>query len=80
MTHLLDIAERSDGTFDAFKFEDWLVGENSVAVVVDAHIQGHGSTVTGRNIYLFGFDGSDRIADISIFFQDQDSIARFFGV
>jgi ketosteroid isomerase-like protein len=80
IAHLLDLADRSGGTFNAFKFEDWLVSENSVAVVVDAHIQGHGATVTERNIFLFGFDGSDRISEISIFFQNEDSIERFFGV
>jgi ketosteroid isomerase-like protein len=80
MAHLLDLAGRSGGTFNAFKFEDWLVSESSVAVVVDVHIQGHGATVTERNIFLFGFDGSDRISEISLFFQNQDAIERFFGV
>jgi ketosteroid isomerase-like protein len=80
MTHLLDLARRSGGTFNAFKFEDWLASDNSVAVVVDLHIQGHGATVTERNIFLFGFDGSDRISEISVFFQNEDAIERFFGV
>lgn len=80
ITHLLDLADRSGGTMNAFKFEDWLVSENSVAAVVDLHIQGHGATVTERNVFLFSFDGSDRVAEISIFFQNEDAIERFFGV
>jgi ketosteroid isomerase-like protein len=80
ITHLLELAERSGGTFNAFKFEDWLTSENGVAVVIDAHLQGHGARVTERNIFLFGFDGADRISEVSIFFQNEDSIERFFGV
>jgi hypothetical protein len=80
MSHLHDLADRSGGTFNAFKFEDWLVSDNSVAAVIDAHIQGHGATITERNIFLFGFDGADRISEISIFFQNEDSIERFFGI
>ena len=79
VTHLMALADRSGGTFNAFKFEDWLVGENDVAVVVDAHMQGHGATLTERIIFLFGFDGSDHINEISVFFQNEDSIERFFG-
>jgi ketosteroid isomerase-like protein len=80
LAHLLDLAERSSGTFDAYKFEDWLVSENSVAAVVDAHMQGHGAMLTERNIFLFGFDGSDLISEIGIFFQNVEAIERFFGV
>jgi hypothetical protein len=80
MAHMLDLVDRSGGTFNVFKFEDWLVSENSVAAVVDLHIQGHGATVTERNVFLFGFDGSDRISEISIFFQNEGAIERFFGV
>ena len=79
LAHLLDLADRSGGTFDAYKFEDWLVSEDSVAAVVDAHMQGHGATLTERNIFLFGFDGSNRISEIGIFFQNEDAIERFFG-
>jgi ketosteroid isomerase-like protein len=78
--HLLDFAERIGGTLNAYKFEDWLVSENSVAVVVDAHLQGHGATLNERNIFLFRFDGLDRISEISVFFQNQDALERFFSV
>ena len=54
-------------------------GRDAAAAGVDAHMQGHGATLTERNIFLFGFDGSNRISEIGIFFQNEDAIERFFG-
>jgi ketosteroid isomerase-like protein len=78
--HLVALAQRSNGTFNAYKFEDWLVSENSVAAVVDIHIQEHGAFLTERSIFLFGFDASDRISEIGVFFQDEAAIDRFFSI
>ncbi|HEY5272481.1 MAG TPA: nuclear transport factor 2 family protein [Acidimicrobiales bacterium] len=80
LAHLLEFADRSGGTFDAYKFEDWLASENTVAAVLDAHLQGHGASVSERMIFLLGFDASDRIAAVSVFFENEDSIERFIGV
>jgi ketosteroid isomerase-like protein len=79
LAHLLALVDRSGGTFETYKFEDWLVGENSVAAVFDIHAQAHGATITERSIFLIGFDGSDKIAEITVFFQNEDAIERFFG-
>jgi ketosteroid isomerase-like protein len=78
--HLNNLADRSGGTFNVFKFEDWLAGEDTVAAVVDAHAQQPGAILTERILFLFGFDTSNLISEISVFFQNQDAIERFFGV
>jgi ketosteroid isomerase-like protein len=78
--HLQKLADRSGGTFNAYKFEDWLVSDNSIAAVVDVHVQQPGSILTERILFLFGFDGTDRISEIGVFFQNEDAIERFFGV
>jgi ketosteroid isomerase-like protein len=80
LAHLRNLADRSGGTFNAYKFEDWLVSENSVAAVVDIHAQDHGAILTERTIFLLGFDGLDRISEIGVFFQNEDAIERFFGI
>jgi ketosteroid isomerase-like protein len=78
--HLSALSERSGGTFNPYKFEDWLMGENSVAAIVDTHVQEPGAILTERMLFLFGFDGSDLISQIGVFFQDEDAIERFFGI
>jgi ketosteroid isomerase-like protein len=79
LAHLGKLADRSGGTFNAYKFEDWLVSERSIAAVVDIHIQQPGAILTERVLFLFGFDGSDLISEIGVFFQNEDAIERFFG-
>jgi ketosteroid isomerase-like protein len=79
LAHLGNLADRSGGTFNAYKFEDWLVSEQRIAAVVDIHIQQPGAILTERVLFLFGFDGSDRISEIGVFFQNEDAIERFFG-
>ena len=39
-----------------------------------------GAILTERILFLFGFDGSDLISEIGVFFQDEDAIERFFGI
>jgi ketosteroid isomerase-like protein len=78
--HLHALAERTGGTFNPYKFEDWLMGANSVAAVVDVHIQEPGAILTERILFLFGFDGSDLISEIGVFFQNEGAIERFFAI
>jgi len=33
--HLMALAERTRGTFDAFKWEDWMVGQDYVSILAD---------------------------------------------
>jgi ketosteroid isomerase-like protein len=77
--HLTTLLERTTGTFEALKWEDWLVGQDHVAALVTVHVQSNASAYTGRHLFLVTFDVDDRISGISVFFENEDSAERFFG-
>jgi hypothetical protein len=77
--HMRDLADRTDQTFDAIKWEDWLVGDDYVGALVRVHAQGHGAAITTRLMILLGFDPDDRISELTVFFEDPSAAARFFG-
>ena len=79
MRHLITLFERTGGTLDVFKWEDWLVGEYHIAALVQVHAQGHGASFTTRLIFLLGFDQSDKVSEITILFEDPNAAERFFG-
>src|ERR1700728_259386 len=46
--HLVNLVERTMGTFDAFKWEDWMVGEHHVAAIADIHMRADARAFAGR--------------------------------
>jgi ketosteroid isomerase-like protein len=79
IAHAMDLVNRTGNTFDTFKWEDWLVGENHVATLLRAHATEHGATLELRLLVLMGFDPSDKVSEVTIFFEDASSAERFFG-
>jgi ketosteroid isomerase-like protein len=79
MGHLVSLFERTGGTYDAFKWEDWMLGENHVAVLANVHINTKGQMYKARHLYLTRFDAHDKIDDITVFFEDQRAADRFLG-
>jgi ketosteroid isomerase-like protein len=77
--HLITLVERTTGTFEALKWEDWLIGQDHVAALVNVHMQSNARAYTGRHIFLVTFDLDDRISGISVFFENESSAERFFG-
>jgi len=77
--HLLTLIRRTSGTFDATKFDDWLIGDLYAACVVQVTFHADGRRFSGRVIFLFRFDGADLIDRVTVLFEDGDAIARFFG-
>jgi ketosteroid isomerase-like protein len=75
--HLLDIAERTEGHFDPFKQDDVMVGLSHTAVLVSVRMQRRASTLRTRLLILLGFDVSDRIEAVSVFFDDVEAFERF---
>jgi ketosteroid isomerase-like protein len=73
------VVDLTESTFDATKWEDWLVGEHHVAAVVQIHAQGHGATVTARQLVLLRFDPADKISEITVLVDDAGSTERFVG-
>jgi len=77
--HLMDLYERTGGTFDAYKWEDWLLGEDHVAALATVHFNTKGQMYKGRHLFLVRFDTDDKIEEITVFFEDQRSVERFLG-
>lgn len=78
VNHLLTLAGRTAGTLETTKWEDWLVGEEHVALVARVQIQAKGELYSGRQVYLLRFDGADLITKITVFFEDAAAATRFF--
>lgn len=79
VTHLLLLASKTGGTFDAFKWEDWMVGEHHVAGLTTVHAQATGRRYRGHHLILVSFNVADQIDGITVFFEDQGAIDRFIG-
>jgi ketosteroid isomerase-like protein len=77
--HLTELVERTKGTFEAFKWEDWLIGEHHVVGLSSVHAQSHGRIYKGRSLTVLGFNVAEEIEHITVFFEDQNAIDRFIG-
>ena len=77
--HLVEMIRRTSGTFDATKFDDWLIGEYHVACVVKVTFHSEGRRFSGHVVFLFRFDSGDLIDRVNVFFDDADAVSRFFG-
>jgi hypothetical protein len=77
--HLTQLVERTKGTFEAFKWEDWLSGEHHVAGLSSIHARSHGMIYKGRSLTVLGFNVAGEIEHITVFFEDQGAIDRFIG-
>jgi ketosteroid isomerase-like protein len=77
--HLNELVERTRGTFEAFKWDDWLIGQHHVAGLSSIHARSHGRIYKGRSCTVLGFTMADEIDHLTVFFEDQDAIDRFIG-
>ena len=77
--HLCDLVERTKGTFEAIKWEDWMVGEHHVAAWADIQMQMERREFAGRIMFLLGFDVADKIDEIIVLPEDPHAVERFFG-
>lgn len=76
--HLCELSERTGGTFEAIKWEDWLVGDFHVAAWADIQAQQPGRRFAGRVMFLLRFDLDDKIDEIIVLPEDPSEAARFF--
>jgi ketosteroid isomerase-like protein len=77
--HLTQLIERTKGTFEAFKWEDWLTGEHHVVGMSFIHARSHGMFYKGRSLAVLGFNVAGEIEHITVFFDDQDALDRYIG-
>jgi hypothetical protein len=74
-----DSDDQASGTFDATKFDDWLIGEHYAGCVVEVTFHAAARRYSGQVVFLFRFDSVDLIDRVNVFFDDADAISRFFG-
>jgi ketosteroid isomerase-like protein len=77
--HIRQFVEFTRGTFEAFKWEDWMVGEYHVVGLSDIQAQANGRKYRGRSLTLVTFNSAEKIDAVTVFFEDQDALDRFIG-
>jgi len=77
--HLARLVERTQRTFNAVKWDDWMIGDRHVAAVVTVHAQARGALYVGRQIFVAEFNPEEEIAAMFVFFEDERAAKRFFG-
>ncbi len=77
--HLTALITSTSGTLDATKFVDWLIGDQFVACVTQITFHGTGRRFSGHVVFLFRFDSVELIDRVTVFYEDADAVARFFG-
>jgi ketosteroid isomerase-like protein len=77
--HLEQFVERTRGTYEVFKWEDWMVGEFHVVGLADIHAQADGRIYRGRSVTLIRFNSAEKIDAVTVFFENQDALDRFIG-
>jgi len=77
--HLTELVERTKGTFEAFKWDDWLIGEHHVVGLSSIHAKSDGRIYKGRSLTVVGFNAAGEIEHITVFFEDQGALDRFIG-
>jgi hypothetical protein len=78
-SHLSDVVERTMGTMDAIKWEDWMLGEHHIAAWGEVHVRSKGRVFSGRRLIMLRFDVDDKIDEVIVLFEDQRAIERFLG-
>jgi hypothetical protein len=77
--HLVELLQLTDHSLNVLQWEDWLVGVNHLAAVVNIRVQRHHSVLTFRGIYLVTMSEQDKIRRIDLFFNDHAAMERFFS-
>lgn len=78
-THLCDLVARTLGTFEAVKWEDWMVGEYHIAALADVQVRIEARRFAGRILFLLRFDMDDKIDEIVVLPEDPRAVERFFS-
>ncbi len=77
--HMSDLLEVTHGTLNVLRWEDWMVGVNHLAVLLDLRLQRTGTVHTTRVIVLVGMSNEDRIRSVEVFFADPVAADRVFS-
>jgi ketosteroid isomerase-like protein len=77
--HMKKLMQFTDNRVDLIQWEDWMVGVNNIAALIDLRLQRPGRVETFRAIFLIATSDNDgKIRRIQVFFSDQYAADRFF--
>jgi ketosteroid isomerase-like protein len=77
--HTAELLRLTNQRVEILKWEDWLVGVNHVALVMQLRLQRPNMVQTSRIIQLVSMSADDKIREIELFFADEASVERFFS-
>lgn len=77
--HVEELLRETHHTVDVLQWEDWMVGVNNLAGLVNVRVQRDGAIGTVRAIFLLELSGGDKIIRIEVFFGNQAEVERLFS-
>lgn len=77
--HVEELLRETHHTLDVLQWEDWMIGVNNLAALVNIRVQRHGIIDSFRTILLVGMSPGGRIKRIEMFVSDQVEAERFFA-
>ena len=77
--HVQQLVERTKGPFEAFKWDDWLVGRILSGRPGVVHAQSTGRSTRVVRVTVVAFNVADEIDAITVFFEDPAGMDRFIG-
>jgi ketosteroid isomerase-like protein len=77
--HLGKLLQFTKRTVEVLKWEDWMVGVNHVAALIQLSVQHRTADQSLRAIYLVMLTDDSKIRRIEMFFDDQAAVERFFS-
>ncbi len=73
-----ELLRQTHNTVNVLQWEDWMIGANNLAGLVDMRVQRDGAIGTLRAIFLVSMSRDDKIRRIEVFFSSQAEVERFF--
>ncbi len=77
--HVSNLLKITCGTVDVTQWEDWLVGIDNVAALVQMRVQRTSRVFNFRSVYIVELSPEDKIRRIDLFFDDEAAVDRIFS-
>jgi len=77
--HVSNLLKLTCGTVDVTQWEDWLVGIDNVAALVQMRVQRTSRVFNFRSVYVVELSPDDKIRRIDLFFDDEAAVDRIFS-
>jgi uncharacterized protein len=77
--HVSNLLKLTCGTVDVTQWEDWMVGIDNIAALVQMRVQRDSRVHNFRSVYIVQMSPEDKIRKIDLFFDDEAAVDRFFS-